>query len=150
MSVAILLRKLAEGAQDEVANRNPRRDVQSWSPPLRRVEMGQDVPHRELVAGASGAPAIVRQVADGFRSNSEFWRKTMRFPTWGDTVLVRASAPATMHPGAIAAVVGNRDVETPEQATQFETPIGSKVYLIEFSNGEAIEVAEIWIEPVAV
>ena len=69
-------------------------------------------------------------------------------PTWGDTVLVKASAPASMRPGAIAEVVGIRDVETPEQATQFEAPIGSKVYLIEFSNGDAMELAEMWIEPV--
>ena len=69
--------------------------------------------------------------------------------TWGDTVRVKASAPMSMRPGAIAEVVGIRDVETPSQATQFETPIGSKVYLIEFSDGDAIELAEMWIETVA-
>lgn len=66
--------------------------------------------------------------------------------TWGDTVRVKAIAPVSMRPGAIAAVVGIRDVETPTQATQFETPIGSKIYAIEFSDGDAIELAEMWIE----
>lgn len=70
----------------------------------------------------------------------------MHGATWGDAVRVKASAPVSMRPGAIAAVVGIRDVETPAQATQFETPIGSKIYVIEFSDGDAIELAGMWVE----
>ncbi len=68
--------------------------------------------------------------------------------TWGDTVRVKASAPVSMRPGRLAAVVGMRDVETQEQVIEFEAAIGSKVYLIEFGDGDAIEVAETWLEAV--
>ena len=69
--------------------------------------------------------------------------------TWGDTVRVKVSAPATMRPGAIAEIVGIREVETEEQALQFQARIGSKIYLIEFGDGDATELGEAWIEPVA-
>jgi hypothetical protein len=70
----------------------------------------------------------------------------MADPTWGDTVRVKAAAPPLMRPGALAAVVGIREVETLEQARQFEAAIGSKVYLIEFGDGDALELPEAWIE----
>ena len=73
----------------------------------------------------------------------------MTVATWGDTVQVKVNAPMSMRPGAIAAVVGIREVETPEQVLQFEAPVGSKVYLIEFGNGDAIEISEAWIDAVA-
>lgn len=33
-----------------------------------------------------------------------------------------------------------------EQAKEYEAPIGSKIYLIEFGDGSSIEIAEGWIE----
>lgn len=68
--------------------------------------------------------------------------------TWGDSGRGKAGAPIAMRPGAVAEVVGIRDVETPEQSDQFQIAIGSKVFLIEFSSGDAMDVAEIWIENV--
>jgi hypothetical protein len=70
----------------------------------------------------------------------------MSEPTWGDTVRVKASAPLRMRPGAVAAVVGVREVETPEEALKFDAVVGTKLYLIEFGDGDAVELAQTWIE----
>jgi hypothetical protein len=66
--------------------------------------------------------------------------------TWGDTVRVKAEAPPATRPGAIAEVVGIRDIAAEDQARQFEAPIGTKLYLIEFGDGTSLEIAEAWIE----
>lgn len=66
--------------------------------------------------------------------------------TWGDTVRVRFCAPMSMRPGALAEVVGIRSVETLEQAAEFGVPVHTKIYLVEFGDGEAIELPEFWIE----
>ena len=68
--------------------------------------------------------------------------------TWGDTVRVRAGAPVSLRPGALAAVVGIREIETTDQAEQFREAIGTKVYLVEFSDGAAIEISQAWLESV--
>jgi hypothetical protein len=70
-------------------------------------------------------------------------------PTWGDTVRVKASANIEMRPGALAAVCGLREVETAEQARQFSCPIGTTLYLIEFGDGESIEIPAASVELVA-
>ena len=66
--------------------------------------------------------------------------------TWGDLVRVKEDAPASMRPGSVAEVVGIREIETHEQARQFGAAIGGKVYLIEFGNGDAVEVPASTIE----
>jgi hypothetical protein len=66
---------------------------------------------------------------------------------WGDTVKVTSSAAVpSKRCGAIAEVCGMRDIETQDQARIFGAPIGSKLYLVEFSDGEAIEVPEASLE----
>jgi len=67
--------------------------------------------------------------------------------TWGDTIQVKPNAPTCMRPSAVAEIVGIREVETAEQAVQFDAPLGTKIYLIEFGDGNAKEVVETWIEP---
>jgi hypothetical protein len=69
--------------------------------------------------------------------------------TWGDTVRVKAGAQPARRPGAIAEVVGIRDIEAADQAREFEAPIGSKLYLIEFGDGTSHEIPEAWIEAVS-
>jgi hypothetical protein len=71
----------------------------------------------------------------------------MATPTWGDSVRVKVTSPATARPRALAAVVGVRAVETSEQASQFASPLGTTLFLFEFGDGVAIEVPESWIEP---
>lgn len=68
--------------------------------------------------------------------------------TWGDTIRVNAEAAAAARPGALGEVVGIRVVETEAHAKQFEAPIGSRLYLIEFGDGASVEVPEAWIDVV--
>lgn len=62
---------------------------------------------------------------------------------------VRLGAPISMRPGTLAEIVGIRSVETAEQAAEFGVAIDSKVYLVEFGDGEATEVPAMWIESVS-
>jgi hypothetical protein len=73
---------------------------------------------------------------------------SMKFFTWEDTVRIMAQAPAEARPGSIAEVCGIREIETSDQAKEFAAPIGTKLYLIEFGDGESIEIKEGWLEPV--
>jgi hypothetical protein len=72
--------------------------------------------------------------------------KAMPDFTWGDSVRVKAGAPAAMRPGALAAVCAMTEIENDAQAKEYEAPIGSTVYLIEFGDGTSIEIPEAWIE----
>lgn len=65
---------------------------------------------------------------------------------WGDTVQVKAGAQPERRPGAVAEVVGIREVENEDQARQFKAPIGSDLYLIEFGDGTSLEIPEAWLE----
>jgi transcription elongation GreA/GreB family factor len=46
----------------------------------------------------------------------------------------------------LAEIVGIREIEIEAEARQFDAPIGSKLYLIEFGDGTALEIPETWIE----
>ena len=72
----------------------------------------------------------------------------MNDPTWGDTVRIKAEAAAEMRPGSLAAVCGLREVETQEQAQQFSCAVGTTLYLIEFGDGESVEIPGLWLEVV--
>jgi len=65
----------------------------------------------------------------------------------GDTVRVKAGAEPASRPGALAEVVGIREVETEDRARELEAAIGSKLYLIEFGDGTSIEIAQAWLDP---
>ncbi|MBN2195456.1 MAG: hypothetical protein JW751_21740 [Polyangiaceae bacterium] len=70
----------------------------------------------------------------------------MSTPTWGDTVRIKKNASTEMRPGALAAVCGMREVETPEQSEQFGCAIGTTVYLVEFGDGASLEIPEEFVE----
>lgn len=59
---------------------------------------------------------------------------------WNDAVVVTDDAPAKFRPSKIAAVVGMRAVENAFQAEAAGFPIGTLLYMIEFSDGTMIEV----------
>jgi len=54
---------------------------------------------------------------------------------WGQTVRVIASAPKEMRPGELCSVCGIRALD------------GDNLYLVEFSEGDAIEIPERGLEP---
>lgn len=70
----------------------------------------------------------------------------MSEPTWGDTVRVSRQAPTRLRPGVLAEIVGIRQVSSPSQVDQFTAPIGTRVYLVEFGDGDSLEIPERWIE----
>ena len=67
-------------------------------------------------------------------------------PTWGESVRVKLGAPAAMRPGTLASVCGIDEIRNEVRSTALEAPIGSAVYLIEFSDGVSVELPEAWLE----
>lgn len=60
--------------------------------------------------------------------------------TWGDSVRVRDEAPRAYRPGSLAEIVGVRDGGSTADAL-------ASVYIIEFEDGESVEVEGEWLEP---
>lgn len=67
--------------------------------------------------------------------------------TWGDLVRVKQNASDGMRPGTLADVCGMRQVDTTAQAEEFDSPIGTTLYLVEFGDGTALEIPERFLEP---
>lgn len=67
--------------------------------------------------------------------------------TWGDSARIRGESPTEMRPGAYVAVCAISEADTAERAAEFGCSIGDVVYLVEFSDGSSIEVAERYLEP---
>lgn len=64
----------------------------------------------------------------------------MTKPTWGDTVRVKDEAPQQMRPGSLGSVCGMRVLEDPKAAEHTGWGVGTTLYLVEFSDGEALEI----------
>ncbi|HEY5838765.1 MAG TPA: hypothetical protein VIT19_07000 [Pyrinomonadaceae bacterium] len=62
--------------------------------------------------------------------------------TWGDAVIVRKNAPDEYRPGVRGSVCGVPDVLDGPNRTEAERPILARLYLVEFSDGEAVEIPE--------
>ena len=62
--------------------------------------------------------------------------------TWGDDVQVIADAPPQFRPGHHGTICGLREVETEREATAVGFPKGSRLYLLEFSDGASLEIGE--------
>lgn len=65
---------------------------------------------------------------------------------YGQTVLVRVTAPEAFRPGQTASVCGERSIENEETAKAFGEPLGTVLCLVEFSDGQAPEIPERWLE----
>jgi len=72
-------------------------------------------------------------------------RREVNRITWGDTVSISPDAPVEFRPGAGGAVVGLPDSGVRGPAPDSETGKHSLLYLVEFSDGEAIEVPEAYL-----
>lgn len=66
--------------------------------------------------------------------------------TWGDTVFVSESAPEACHPGSQGSVCGIRERTPP--ASGGVAGDSSRLYLIEFTNGESIEVPDEFVRKI--
>lgn len=66
--------------------------------------------------------------------------------TYGDIVLVKTDAPAEMRPGQTASVVGI-NTEHEMSRSPFDQFLPGTVYLVEFADGEALDIHEGMLEP---
>ena len=66
--------------------------------------------------------------------------------TWGDSILIKKSAPDFLCPGEIASVCGFYQITSPEGAKYYQCKIGDWVYTVEFGDGSDIEIAECFLE----
>jgi len=66
--------------------------------------------------------------------------------TWGDTVLIKKSAPLHLHPGEIVAVCSVIKID-PEDVKKDPSLIEPTwLYTLEFGNGSSIELPECYLE----
>lgn len=70
---------------------------------------------------------------------------THRF-TWGDGVRVRASAPSAFRPGELGSICAVEEITDEVRARSAGVEIGTVIYLVEFGDGVAVEVAEAFLE----
>lgn len=62
--------------------------------------------------------------------------------TWGDVVTVRSDVPKDFHPGQAGSICGIRAIETEKISNQFLEPIGTILYIVEFPDGNSVEIPE--------
>jgi hypothetical protein len=54
---------------------------------------------------------------------------------WGETVRVVTTAPEELRPGQVCSICGMREKD------------GTNLYLVEFQNGDSVEVPEAYLQP---
>lgn len=64
---------------------------------------------------------------------------------WGDLVQVKSAAPLCYNAGELGSVTGIRKIEKDQVSDQFQQFKDTYLYLIEFGNGDAIEIPEIFL-----
>lgn len=64
---------------------------------------------------------------------------------WGNTVQIKQVAPECYKPGSKGCICGIRVIDTVETSKQFDQKIGSELYLIEFGDGETLEIPKNFI-----
>lgn len=67
--------------------------------------------------------------------------------TWGDTVVIKKSAPAHLHPGEIVSICSVIKID-PEDVQKDPSLIEPTwLYTVEFGDGSSIELSECYLEP---
>ena len=64
---------------------------------------------------------------------------------YGDIVTIKSTAPQNYRPGSKGCICGIRVVDSNQISLQFNQPIDSEIYLIEFSDGESIEIPKVFL-----
>jgi hypothetical protein len=59
---------------------------------------------------------------------------------YGDVVTISRTAPTIYHPGAQGCLCGMRVIDSLELAITFGQQEGSELFLIEFSDGQSLEI----------
>jgi len=66
--------------------------------------------------------------------------------TWGDAVTIKSSAPQQYRPGQFASVCGIDKVSSLKEAEELFCSNGERVYLVEYTDGNSIEVPESYLD----
>lgn len=66
--------------------------------------------------------------------------------TWGDLIMIIKSAPLSFHPGEFASVCGFYKIISEESAKEFQCKVGDWIYIVEFSDGSDIQIAELYLK----
>jgi hypothetical protein len=66
--------------------------------------------------------------------------------TWGDAARIKQGARTEWRPGALVSIVGIRTVETEATAHEFDAPVGTTLFTVEFVDGSSTEIPEVWLE----
>ena len=66
---------------------------------------------------------------------------------YGQTVRIGASAPPPLQPGTDVDIVGMTRLSHAREILNVICPAGTDIYLIEFADGNSLEVPESFIEP---
>lgn len=64
---------------------------------------------------------------------------------WGDVVVIKLIAPERYKPGFQGSVCGIRSIDSVEVSKQFDQMLGSELYLVEFNDGETLEVPKCYL-----
>jgi hypothetical protein len=67
--------------------------------------------------------------------------------TWGDTVIIKKSAPPHFHPGEIVSVCSVIKIDPEDVKKQPSLIEPTWLYTVEFGDGSSIELAECYLEP---
>ncbi|MDZ7581048.1 MAG: hypothetical protein U5R30_10600 [Deltaproteobacteria bacterium] len=66
--------------------------------------------------------------------------------TWGDTVVISASAPENYRPGELAEVCSIWEIKTEKNAIARGEPVGTFIYGVEFGDGKIMEIPKRYLE----
>ena len=66
---------------------------------------------------------------------------------WGDTVVIKKIAPECYKPGLLGSVCGVSNIDSEELAIKFNQKMNSELYLIEFGDGETLEIPGCYLNP---
>jgi len=66
--------------------------------------------------------------------------------TWGETVVVSASAPKEYRPGNLAEVCSIWEIKTKKKSMSRGEPVGTVFYSIEFGDGTLMDIPECFLE----
>lgn len=62
---------------------------------------------------------------------------------YGDAIVVKKHAPLSYKPGLSGCICGIRMIDSDEVAQQFNQKSGSELYLVEFEDGESLDIPKI-------
>jgi len=66
--------------------------------------------------------------------------------TWGETAIIKKTAPEHLHPGEIVSICGMTKIETNRLASLYNSQIDEWVYTVEFIGGKDMEIPERYLE----